>query len=71
MAQCKAVVNIHGEHFACDTEAPHSGLAHTNQQAQALWCSDGEAKRAIRKQKSDEFDAVAAIKEAYPESEGK
>lgn len=45
MSKCKAVVNIVGEHFECELESPHDGLAHTNKAAQALWCSDDEAKK--------------------------
>jgi hypothetical protein len=43
--QCRAVLNVKGEHFQCDMEAPHSGWAHGNKDAEAIWCSDGEARR--------------------------
>ena len=52
MSQCKAVVNIKGAHYDCDMEAPHPGLAHANKEAEAIWCSDGEARAAQRKSKT-------------------
>lgn len=52
MAECKAALNIKGEAFTCDQEAPHAGWAHGNKEAEAIWCSDGEAKAAQRKVKS-------------------
>jgi hypothetical protein len=45
MSDCKAALNIKGEAFPCDQEAPHPGWAHGNKEAGAIWCSDGEAKR--------------------------
>lgn len=51
MSQCKAVLNIKGEHYSCDIEAPHTGWAHANEAAGALWCSAAEASRATKKEK--------------------
>lgn len=45
MRPCRAALNVEGEGYACDYDAPHPGLAHANQAAQAVWCSDGEARR--------------------------
>jgi hypothetical protein len=42
---CKAALNIQGAAYGCDLDAPHSGLAHANDEAGAIWCSDGEARR--------------------------
>ncbi len=43
--RCRAVVNIAGAHYQCDWEGPHDGWSHQNKQAQALWCSDAEARK--------------------------
>lgn len=43
--RCRAVLNIAGAHYRCEVEAPHPGIAHDNQEAQAIWCSDGEARK--------------------------
>ena len=45
MTACRAVLNVKGEHFTCEMEAPHPGLAHANRKAEAIWCSDGEARK--------------------------
>ena len=45
MAACKAALNIKGEHFPCDIDTPHPGLPHGNKDAEAIWCSDEEAKK--------------------------
>ncbi len=45
MGDCKAALNIAGQHFDCEFGAPHPGLAHANKRAEAIWCSDGEARR--------------------------
>lgn len=39
---CQAVLNIKGEHFQCDWEAPHDGWAHGNKESQAIWASAEE-----------------------------
>ena len=50
MANCKAALNIAGAHYGCDVDhSVNSGLAHANSEAQAVWCSDGEAKRYGKK----------------------
>lgn len=49
MAHCKAALNIAGAPYVCDLESPHPSLAHINREAQAVWCSDGEAKRYGKK----------------------
>lgn len=41
---CLAALNIAGEHFCCDVQAPHAGLAHASESAAAVWCSDAEAR---------------------------
>lgn len=35
--QCTAVLNVAGEHFNCDMDAPHDGWGHANKMAQAIW----------------------------------
>lgn len=35
--QCTAVLNVSGEHFNCDMDAPHDGWGHANKAAQAIW----------------------------------
>ena len=35
--KCEAALNIKGEHFACDLDADHVGLAHSNRAAEAIW----------------------------------
>lgn len=46
MTNCPAVLNIKGEHFACDwpTDAngAHPGWAHSNRAAEAIWTDDPE-----------------------------
>jgi hypothetical protein len=44
MADCYGVLSVKGEHFQCDMDAPHQGLAHSNKKAEAIWCSDEEAR---------------------------
>lgn len=50
--RCKAAVNIAGAGYTCELDAPHPGLAHANQGAQALWCSHGEARKHGATEKS-------------------
>lgn len=38
--QCKAALMIAGQHYPCQTPAPHDGWAHTNVDAEAVWASD-------------------------------
>ena len=40
MSKCPAALNIKGEHFDCDEEAPHDGLAHASRSGQAIWTED-------------------------------
>jgi len=40
--QCRGALNIAGEHYRCDQSAGHDGVIHTNQEARAIWCGDGE-----------------------------
>lgn len=54
MTECKAVLNLKGEHYPCDMEAPHPGWAHANADAGAIWCSEGEAKRWGKRQPEQE-----------------
>lgn len=42
MSECKAVLNIRGEHFQCDMDAPHDGWGHSNRNAEALWLGADE-----------------------------
>ena len=41
---CPAVLNIKGEHFACDwptnEDGKHPGFAHANAPAEAIWTDD-------------------------------
>lgn len=46
VTDCKAVLNVNGEQFACTVDGPHPGLAHANDRAGAVWCSDAEAREA-------------------------
>ena len=50
MSGCKAVLNIKGEHFGCDKNAPHPFLAHASQAAEAIWVSDAERVEIDRMQ---------------------
>lgn len=34
---CESSLNIAGEHFSCELDKPHDGLAHSNKKAQAIW----------------------------------
>jgi hypothetical protein len=45
MSQCKAVLRIGQTQYYCEMESPHPGLAHANEEVDALWISDGEARR--------------------------
>lgn len=45
--RCPAALNIAGEHFPCqqmdhmaEGSEGHDGWAHSNREAQAIWCSD-------------------------------
>jgi hypothetical protein len=40
---CDAAINIIGEHFWCEMDAPHVGLAHASPSGQAIWYGAGEA----------------------------
>jgi len=42
---CKAVLRINNTNYSCDLNAPHPGTAHHNDTANAVWCSDGEARK--------------------------
>lgn len=50
MSECKAALNIKGEHFPCDwptdDNGRHDGWGHSNKEAQAIWCSSDEVKHA-------------------------
>lgn len=35
--KCTAALSIKGEHFACDLDADHDGLAHSNRDAEVVW----------------------------------
>lgn len=37
---CASTLNIKGEHFPCDGEPAHPGLAHSNRDAEAIWSND-------------------------------
>lgn len=60
MSQCKAALNIKGEGFVCDMEAPHSGWAHANSDAGAIWCSDGEARACEKREKAHRAEEAVA-----------
>jgi hypothetical protein len=56
MSVCKAALNIAGAAYSCDQQAPHPGWAHGNKEAQAIWCSHGEAvadekRRKVKREK--------------------
>lgn len=51
MSVCRAALNIKGAPYQCDQEAPHTGWAHSNKEAEAIWCSHGEAISAQKKLK--------------------
>lgn len=44
---CKAALNIKGGHFPCDwptgADGTHSGWAHANRDAEAIWADDPAA----------------------------
>lgn len=44
-ARCRAVLNVAGQQYLCDVEHTQPGLAHGNEEAEASWCSAGEAKK--------------------------
>ncbi len=46
LGQCEAVLSVKGAHYKCDVNAPHPGLAHGSREAEAIWCSDDEARQA-------------------------
>jgi hypothetical protein len=46
VSACRAALNVKGEHIHCELDYPHTGLAHQNGDAQAIWCSHNEAQRA-------------------------
>ncbi len=50
MSGCKAVLNIKGEHFGCQGNAPHPFLAHASRAAEAIWVSDVEHAEIDRMQ---------------------
>lgn len=35
--ECPGVLNIKGEHFPCELQPPHTGWAHSNKKAEAIW----------------------------------
>ena len=39
-ATCPDALNIKGEHFPCQVDSPHPGLAHSNRDAEAIWSND-------------------------------
>jgi hypothetical protein len=40
---CSAALNVDGEHYWCDNPLyPHTGWAHQNTKAHALWFGDNE-----------------------------
>ncbi len=53
---CKAAINIKGEPFGCDWDAPHPGWAHGNRDAQAIWCSDEESPQWAFRQPDETMD---------------
>lgn len=61
MSQCKAALNIKGEHFPCDQEAPHTGWAHGNRGAGAIWCSDGEARASDKRIKARQVEEALGL----------
>jgi len=54
---CPAALNILGEHFDCEIDSPHLGIAHSNAGAQAIWIDDRET---IGKPASDFSEAAEA-----------
>ena len=50
MSGCKAVLNIKGEHFGCDKNAPHPSLAHPTQPPEATWGAAAERVEIDRMQ---------------------
>jgi hypothetical protein len=42
MGECKAALNIRGEHFQCDMDAPHVGWGHGSRAAEAIWLGADE-----------------------------
>jgi hypothetical protein len=42
---CWATLELAGVTHCCDVPAPHSGMTHYSEAAQAIWISDGEARR--------------------------
>jgi hypothetical protein len=50
--QCQAALNIKGEHFPCDLDADHDGLAHSSAQAEAIWSPIPEPRPSLGKSES-------------------
>jgi len=40
LPSCPAALGIQGETYFCDLNTPHTGWAHSNREAQAIWCDD-------------------------------
>lgn len=43
---CPAALSISGQHYSCDMNEPHLGLAHSSILAAAIWTDDPAVLRA-------------------------
>jgi len=48
MTPCLAVCRIKNVNLTCALDAPHKGIAHTDEARQAAWCSHDEAAKVKR-----------------------
>lgn len=46
LPSCRGALNIKGEHFGCDLQYPHTGLACSSGEAQAIWANNDQAMLA-------------------------
>lgn len=49
--ECKAALRVGENYYACEITHPHRGKTHVNEEADAVWCSDGEARRYGKQEK--------------------
>jgi hypothetical protein len=66
MSECKAVLNLRGEHFQCEVDAPHDGWGHSFKAAEAIWLGSDEAE--MQKPIGYLHGVPVYISEAYPKN---
>ena len=60
---CPAALDIKGEHYPCDSPAPHDGWAHSNRAAEAIWASDRDPVPGMPAWDDYERDVLTPIRE--------